>query len=103
MWSGPRSSPPWGTSSRSARPAIAKAPAKSAVAPRRSSLESPNPTTPRPAYCTASRARVRASSGCRVRLAAITTAIPSPVSREASATASSTRSVKAVMPPNRAA
>ncbi len=52
--------------------------------PRRSSLESPKPTTPRPAYCAASRARVRASSGCRVRLAAITTAIPMPTSREAS-------------------
>ena len=49
--------------------------------PRRSSLESPKPTTPRPAYCAASRARVRASSGCRVRLAAITTAIPRPVAR----------------------
>ena len=47
--------------------------------PRRSSLESPKPTTPRPAYCAASRARVRASSGCRVRLAAMTTAMPRPV------------------------
>ena len=53
--------------------------AKSAVLPRRSSLERPKPTTPRPAYCAASRASVRASSGCRVRLAAITTAMPSPV------------------------
>ena len=71
-----------GTSSSPARSAIAKAGANSAVVPRRSSLESPKPTTPRPAYCAASRARVRASSGCRVRLAAITTAMPRPVSRD---------------------
>ena len=103
MCSGPSSSPPCGVSSRPARSAIRKAPANSAVRPRRSSLERPNPTTPRPAYCPASRASVRASSGCRVRLAAITTAMPSPVDREASSTASSTRSVNAVMPPNRAA
>ena len=73
---GPSSSPPCGTRARPARSAIAKAGAKSAVLPRRSSLDSPKPTTPRPAYCAASRARVRASSGCRVRLAAITTAMP---------------------------
>ena len=66
---------------RPARSAIAKAGAKSAVVPRRSSLDSPKPTTPRPAYCAASRARVRASSGCRVRLAAITTAMPEPGGR----------------------
>ena len=78
---GPSSSPPCGTSSSPARSAIAKAGAKSAVRPRRSSLDSPKPTTPRPAYCAASRASVRASSGCRVRLAAMTTAIPRPVSR----------------------
>ncbi len=77
--------------------------AKSEVVPRRSSLESPKPTTPRPAYWAASRARARASNGCRVRLAAITTAISSPVAADASRTASSTRSVNAVIPPNRAA
>ena len=77
--SGPSSSPPCGASSRPARSAIANAGAKSAVVPRRSSLDSPKPTTPRPAYCAASRASVRASSGCRVRLAAITTAMPRPV------------------------
>ena len=71
--------------------------------PRRSSLDSPNPTTPRPAYCAASRASVRASSGCRVRLAAITTATAIPVARDGVAAASSTRSVNAVMPPKCAA
>ena len=55
---------------------MAKAGAKSAVTPRRSSLESPKPTTPRPAYWAASRASVRASSGCRVRFAAIDDAHP---------------------------
>ncbi len=48
------------------------------VAPRRSSLLSPNPITPRPAYCAASRASVRASSGCLVRLAAMMTPMPTP-------------------------
>ena len=80
--SGPRSSPPCGTSSSPARSAIRNAGAKSAVLPRRSSLDRPKPTTPRPAYCAASRARVRASSGCRVRFAAITTAIPTPVAAD---------------------
>ena len=51
--------------------------------PRRSSLDSPKPTTPRPAYCAASRASVRASSGCRVRFAAMTTPTPTPVARVA--------------------
>lgn len=101
--SGPRSSPPCGTNANPARSAIAKAGPKSGVEPRRSSLESPKPTTPRSAYCPASRASVRASSGCRVRLAAITTAIARPVLRDALATASSTRSVNAVIPPKRAA
>ena len=103
MCSGPRSSPPCGTSLRPARSAIRNAPAKSAVEPRRSSLERPKPTTPRPAYWPASLARVRASSGCRVRLAAMTTAIASPVCSDAERTASRTRSVNAVTPPNRAA
>ncbi len=83
MCSGPRSSPPCGTSRSPARSAIRNAPAKSAVEPRRSSLDRPKPTTPRPAYWPASLARVRASSGCRVRLAAMTTAIPSPVCSDA--------------------
>ncbi len=103
MCSGPRSSPPCGASISPARSAIRNAGANSAVLPRRSSLERPKPTTPRPAYCDASRARVRASSGCRVRLAAMITAIPSPVRSLASRTASSTRSVNAVMPSKRAA
>ena len=47
--------------------------------PRRSSLDSPKPTTPWSTYCTASRARIRASIGCRVRLAAMITAMPRPV------------------------
>ena len=98
MCSGPRSSPPCGASISPARSAIRNAGANSAVLPRRSSLERPKPTTPWPAYCAASRARVRASSGCRVRLAAMITAIPRPVRSLASRTASSTRSVNAVMP-----
>ena len=84
---------------RAARPrsAIAERAARSPrVRPRRSSLDSPKPTTPRPAYWTASRARVRASSGCRVRLAAMTTAMPSAGrARTPRATASRTRSVNA--------
>src|SRR4051794_11415069 len=99
---GPSSSPPCGTSRSPARAAIANAGANSVVTPRRSSLDSPKPTTPRPAYWAASRAKLRASSGCRVRLAATTSAIPSPVVAEASRTASRTRSVNAVIPPKRA-
>ncbi len=98
----PRSSPPWGTLASPARRAMPNAAAKSPVSPRRSSLDNPNPTTPRPAYCTARRASVRASSGWRVRLAAITTPMPIPARCSASRTASSTRSVNAVIPPNRA-
>jgi hypothetical protein len=59
--------------------------------------------TPRPAYWAASRARVLASSGCLVRLAATMTPIPTPVARVASAAASSTSSIMAVIPPNRPA
>ncbi len=80
-----------------------KAGANSAGAPRRSSLLSPKPTTPRPAYCTASRASVRASSGCLVRFAAMITPIPTPVARLACVAASSTSSTVGVRPPNRAA
>jgi hypothetical protein len=98
MLSGPSSSPPCGTRVSPARSAIANAAAKSLVRPRRSSLDRPNPTTPRSTYCAASRASVRASSGCRVRLAAMTTAMPRPVSRWVDRTASSTRSVNAVTP-----
>ena len=43
--------------------AMANAGPKSSVVPRRSSLDSPKPTTPRPAYCAARRASVRASRG----------------------------------------
>ena len=52
---------------------------KSAMRPRRSSLDSPKPTTSpasSPAYRAARRASVRASSGWRIRLAATTTADP---------------------------
>lgn len=42
----PSSSPPCGTASSPARLASRKAPSKSRARPRRSSLESPNPTTP---------------------------------------------------------
>ena len=80
-----------------------KAGAKSAVEPRRSSLLSPKPMTPRPAYWAASRASVRASSGCLVRLAAMMTPIPTPVAAAACAAASSTSSTVGVSPPNRAA
>jgi hypothetical protein len=100
---GPVSSPPCGTSSRPARSAIRNARSKSSAGPRRSSLDSPNPTTPSAAYCAASRASVRASSGCLVRFAAMMIAIPAPVARVAAAAASSSSSVNAVMPPNLAA
>ena len=43
-------------------------PGRVAVLPRRSSLESLKPTTPRPAYCPASRAGVRASRGAGARV-----------------------------------
>jgi hypothetical protein len=100
---GPTSSPPCGTASRPPRSAMRKAGAKSPARPRRSSLLSPNPVTPRPAYRTASRARVRASSGCRVRLAAMMTPIPTPVCADAAAAASRTSSTVGVRPPNRPA
>ena len=83
-WSGPSSSPLCGTAARPARAAMAKAAANSSVVPRRSSLESPKPTTcpgPSPALRAASRASVRASSGCRIRLAATTIATRSRSSR----------------------
>ena len=47
---GPASSPPCGVSNSPARAAIRNAAANSCAAPRRSSLLSPNPITPRPAY-----------------------------------------------------
>ncbi len=97
--SAPLSSPPCGTDSRPARVAIRKAGSNSSVRPRRSSLDRPKPTTPRPACIAASRARVRASSGCRVRLAAMTTATPVPVASVASRAASSTTSTAGVSPP----
>ncbi len=100
---GPTSSPACGTSSRPACPAIRNARSKSSAGPRRSSLDRPKPTTPRPANCAASRARVRASRGCLVRLAAMMIAIPTPVAWAAVAAASSSSSVNAVMPPNRLA
>ena len=50
--SGPRSSPPCGTSISPARSAICERRGEVArCVPRRSSLERPKPTTPRPAYC----------------------------------------------------
>lgn len=79
---------------------MAKARSKSRAIPRRSSLESPKPTTPRSAYRTASRASVRASSGCFIRLAAITTRMSRPVSREALSTASRMISMAGISPPS---
>ncbi len=61
---GPSSSPLCGTDSKPAPRAMRKAPANSLVSPRLSSLLRPKPMTspgPSPAWCTASRARVRAS------------------------------------------
>ena len=85
-WPGRSSSPPCGADSSPARSGDAEGrPSNSRARPRRSSLDSPNPTTPRPAYCAASRARVRASSGCLVRLAATITPMPTPVARVARA------------------
>ena len=103
--SAPRSSPPCGADNRAGprrrcRSALAKRQRLSAPLVVR---QARNPTTPRPAYCAASRASVRASSGWRVRLAAITTATSTPGRSVASRAASSTRSVKAVMPPKVAA
>ena len=66
-------------------------------------MESPKPTTPWSAYRTASRASVRASSGCFIRFAAITTAMPTPVSREAVRTASRMISIVGISPPSRGA
>src|SRR6478672_5453005 len=103
---GPKSLPACGTSARPACRAIRKAAANSAVSPRRSSLLSPNPTTepaPSPAYCTASRASVRASRGWRMRLAATTTATEVCSSREAAAASSRTISSAGVMPPTNGA
>ena len=100
---GPTSSPACGTSSSPARSAILKAGAKSAAGPRRSSLESPNPTTPCPANCAASRASVLASIGCLVRLAAMMIPIPMSAARAAFSAASSSSSVNAVIPPYMAA
>ena len=100
---GPASSPPCGTRSSPARSAIPNAAANSCAAPRRSSLDRPNPVTPRPAYWAASRARVLASSGCLVRLAATITPMPTPVAAAAAAAASRTSSIMSVMPPNRPA
>ncbi len=100
---GPDSSPPCGTAMSPARAAILKAGANSAAAPRRSSLDRPKPMTPRPAWADASRASVRASSGCRVRFAAMTTPSPTPVAAVAAAAASSTSSTVGVRPPSLAA
>jgi hypothetical protein len=75
----------------------------SPAAPRRSSFDRPNPTTPWPEYCAASRASVRASKGCLVRLAAMITPMPTPVATAAFLAASSTSSVVALSPPNRLA
>ena len=79
MLAGPTSSPACGKARSPASRAMRKARANSRVSPRRSSLDSPKPTTPSSTYCDASRARVRASSGWRVRLAATTMPIPTPV------------------------
>jgi hypothetical protein len=100
---GPVSSPACGTRSSPARLAMRKARSKSSAGPRRSSLDRPRPTTPRPANCAASRAIVRASRGCLVRLAARMIAIPVPVAADASRAASSNSSVNDVMPPYLAA
>ena len=56
-----------------------------------------------PAYCTASRASVRASSGCLVRFAAITTPIPTPVAAAAAPPRPAPAPAVGVRPPNRAA
>ena len=80
-----------------------KAGANSAAGPRRSSLESPNPTTPCPANCAASRAIIRASIGCLVRLAAMMIPIPMSAARSAFLAASISSSVNAVIPPYMAA
>ena len=98
---GPHSSPPCGVSSSPDRAAMRNAAANSAAPPRRSSLLSPNPITPRPAYCAASRASVRASSGCLVRLAAMIRPMPTPVAVAAACAASSTSSTVGVRPPKR--
>ena len=83
---------------------MAKACPKSSVTPRRSSFDSPNPTTepgPEPACRAASRASVFASSGCRIRLAAtITPTCAAPGRAEAFRASSSTISRAGVMPPD---
>ena len=79
-----------------------KAGAKSSVSPRRSSLERPKPIT-RPALRAASRARARASSGCRVREAATTIPTLTPVSASERSAWSSTISTAGVIPPTKGA
>ena len=63
----------------------------------------PEPGDPWPAYCAASRASVRASIGCLVRLAAMMIPIPMSAARAAFSAASSSSSVYAVIPPYLAA
>ena len=87
---GPASSPACGTLSRPASRAIAKAGANGSGGQSVSSLASPNPTTPRSAYLTASSAWSTASDGSTVRSAATTTPTPMPNSRAAFAAASRT-------------
>ena len=103
----PSSSPACGTSISPARRAMAKACANSSVTPRRSSFDSPNPTTspgPEPACRAASRASVFASSGCRIRLAAtMTPTCAAPGSADAARASSSTISRAGVMPPTNGA
>ena len=98
--SGPSSSPPCGASSSPARSAMREGRrevARSTRGARRWRARSR--PRPGPAYCAASRASVRASSGCRVRLAATTTRDAEPGARATPrATASRTSSVNAVMP-----
>ena len=100
---GPSSSPPCGTASSPARLAIAEGPRRSrgpGRAARRWTARTRRP--PGPMYCAASRASVLASSGCLVRLAATTTAMPIPASRRRPAAPRPAPAPgSAVSPPNR--
>jgi hypothetical protein len=86
---------------------MAKAWANSSVTPRRSSFESPKPTTdpgPEPACRPASRANVFASRGWRIRLAAtITPTCAAPGRADADLASSSTISRAGVIPPTNGA
>ena len=76
---GPSSSPPCGVRQQPA--ALGDAERRVEVVRPAAPLVVGQPETrrrPRPAYCTASRASVRASRGCRVRFAAMITPMPTP-------------------------